>query len=169
MWPPKSRQLMARLSALRKGAREVRDVIRFGARVFWGASPPLTIALLAIGSASGLFPVIQVWITKHLIDALTRTASLRGTWRLPSSSLAPLLPWGAALVGVMVLTNLIDAITPLLSAHLRERTSQNLERGVYQKALRLELAAFESPDYYDRLERARGGLAGLSAIPSDGM
>src|SRR5207244_582531 len=54
-----------------------------------------------------------------------------------------------------VMANLADAVTPLLSAHLNERIRETLERRLYEKALALGLAAFESPDYYDKLERAQ--------------
>jgi ATP-binding cassette subfamily B protein len=60
----------------------------------------------------------------------------------------------------MVIANLVDAGTPLLASHLNERLKLTLERRLYEKALSLDLAAFERPDYYDRLERARASLGG---------
>ena len=54
--------------------------------------------------------------------------------------------------------NTVGAVTPLLSTHLRERVGLDLERRVYEKALRLRLDAFETPTYHDNLANAQRTL-----------
>jgi ATP-binding cassette subfamily B protein len=154
-------QVAARLHTLRGQVDEVIRVLRFGAGVFWHASAPLTLGLLGLGLASGLTPLLQMWATAHLIDALTRVGQpdrvAAGAPSLsPLAILIPVLAPIVTLIGALVITNLVNAVTPLLTTHLNERVSQTLEQHVYEKALALPLTAFESPDYYDQLERARG-------------
>lgn len=156
---------MARLLTLRKQSAEVIQVLGFAARAFWRASAPLTLVLLGLGWANGLTPLLQIWATTRLIDSITRVGRLGAASAgvaapSPLSALPSLLSPLGALIGAMLLTNIIDAVTPLLSTHLNERLKDTLERDLYQKALALRLAAFESPDYYDQLERARGRVAG---------
>jgi ATP-binding cassette, subfamily B, bacterial len=150
----------ARLCALRQGSAEIARLVRFGVGALWRASPLLALALILLGGTNGLAPLLQVWATTHLVDSMTSVGPSTvmsppdvGTPLL--TTLGPFLPWLGALIGAMVLMNLVDAATPLLCAHLNERVGQTLEHHLYEKALTLGLAAFESPGYYDRLERAR--------------
>jgi ATP-binding cassette subfamily B protein len=150
--------LSSRLRAWREAGAAVARVVRFGAGALWSASPSLTLGLLALGWISGLIPLLQVWATTGLIDSLVRAGRFGG-WEVASTAaLARFLPWLAVLIAALVTINLVDAGTLLLSAYLNERVSETLERRVYAKALALGLATFESPDYYDRLERARAAM-----------
>lgn len=166
--------IAARLRALRQGSVEAARLVRFGASALWCASPPLTLGLLLLGGTNGLAPLLQVWATTRLIDSLTHARpsapiDLPGGDTPSLATLVPLLPWLGALVAAMLIVDLVNAVTPLLCAHLNERLSETLERQVYEKALSLGLATFESPDYYDRLERARQFLGSEITRALDGV
>lgn len=129
----------------------------FAARILWGASPLWTFSLLGAGVLSGLMPLLQIVATRGLIDALARARHNPSHFLGPPlelGSLPPLLPWIVALISSLVIVNVVDAVSPLLTAHLRERVGETLERRIYVKALSLDLDAFETPEYYDKLDRA---------------
>lgn len=153
------------LGTLAKKTRETASVLQFGAEVLWRASPFLCVGLLALSWVGGLTPVVQIWATAHLIDSLVQGVH-RGAVGAgvasptPLATLGPFLPWIGALVGALVVKNTASALAPLMSAHMRERVSGTLERRLYQKAMALGLVAFESPEYYDHLERARRAVQG---------
>jgi ATP-binding cassette subfamily B protein len=162
-----SRSRAARRTLHRSSAAAGR-LIAFAAAVLWQASPFFTLALLLLGVLGGLVPLLQIWATAHLIDALTRSGS-----PAPGSSgggsvwfagaAASLLPWLGALLGGTILAQMTGPLSFLLSAHLNERAGETVGRRVYERAMSLRLAAFESPDYYDRLARAHPFLQGAVA------
>ena len=135
------------------------------ARILWHASPLWTFLLLTAGALSGLMLLLQIFATRGLVDALGQAraehifpAAVRpdplGFPHWPAA-VTQLLPWILALIGSLVVVNVVEAVSPLLTAHLRERVGETLERRIYAKALGLDLGTFETPDYYDKLERAR--------------
>jgi ATP-binding cassette subfamily B protein len=81
-----------------------------------------------------------------------------------AGGLVPVLPWLGALIGSVVLAQLMEPLASLLAAHLNEPVAEAVERRVYERAMSLRLAAFESPEYYDRLDRARQFLGGEVAV-----
>jgi len=142
---------------LRQSLHKAVRLLGFAAHILWEASPLWTFLLLAAGALSGLMPLLQIVATRGLVDALAHSGH-----RHPSHGglshglgpLPPLLPWIAALIASLVIVNIVDAVSPLLTAHLRERVGETVERRIFVKALALNLDAFETPDYYDKLERA---------------
>src|SRR5262245_56170332 len=88
------RRIVNRLRTLRREGAELARTVRFAAGAIWGASPLLTIGLLALGLANGAAPLLQIGATRHLIDSLTRAGS-----SLP-------LAWLAVLIGSLVVANL---------------------------------------------------------------
>lgn len=135
----------------------------FAAHILWQASPLWTFLLLMAGALSGLMPLLQIAATRGLINALTHLGRghpshlelSHSEYLFVPESLPHLLPWIVALIGSLVIVNIVDAISPLLTAHLRERVGETVERCIFAQALTLNLDAFETPDYYDKLERAR--------------
>lgn len=72
----------------------------------------------------------------------------------------PVLPWLVALSFGLLMRSAPAAITDYLAAVLRERVDGAMYRDVFEKAVRLQLAAFESPEYYNKLENGLQAVAG---------
>jgi len=146
-------KVMHNYQSLKKSAH----LLGFAVRLLWEASPLWTFLLLAAGALSGLMPVLQIVATRGLINSLAHTGHSHPFHAGFSDRLTPLsllLPWIVALIGSLVIVNVVDAVSPLLTAHLRERIGETVEGRIFVKALALDLDAFETPDYYDKLERA---------------
>ena len=75
----------ARRAALPQALKQVREALRVLAgtprvlRLVWEAHPWFAAALLAIGVAQGLVPLAEMWIFKHLVDALAASVALAGS------------------------------------------------------------------------------------------
>jgi ATP-binding cassette subfamily B protein len=160
---PESARPVNHVQPWRLAAAEVARVLRFALGALWEAAPAHLLLFLALGLINGFVPILQVWATKALVDALTSLALSSPPHLLTSSPPHSPLLWLATLIAAMVIRNGIDAGTPLLTAILNEQSKQTLERRLYEKSLSLRLIAFESPDYYDRLARARDSLSGETA------
>jgi ATP-binding cassette subfamily B protein len=113
----------------------------------WQAARPWTLAWLALLLIQGLLPIAAVTLTRVLVDSLV--AALDG------GPLQPTLTW----VGLLALTLLAGEIMNSLSTWVRaaqsERVSNHIYGLIHAQALRLDLAFFETPAFYDQLHRAR--------------
>jgi ATP-binding cassette, subfamily B, bacterial len=157
------------LRTARRGVATIARLTAFAAALLWRASPGLTVALLLLSAVGGLVPLLQVWATARLIDALMGAGAplpgpSGGGGAALAGALVPILPWLGALVGSAVLAQLTGPLASLLAAYLNEPVAETVQRRVYERAMSLRLAAFESPEYYDQLDRARQFLGGEVAV-----
>ena len=133
-------------------------VAAFAARALLDASAPLTLGLIALGIIAGLLPLVEVRATTVLLDTLRHTAALR--LALPALGL---------LGGALVATDVINQVTPLWAALLRERVDGTLARRIYARAVELPLARFEDPTFHDHVEHARRAVAGADLVDALGV
>jgi ATP-binding cassette subfamily B protein len=130
-----------RISAL----RDVPAVLK----IVWESGPQVVVFGLVSRLFASLLPVLLLYITKLIIDAIqhsifTHTAVLPHFWWLVAAefSLAVLSS---------VLTRAIDYSDSLLA----DKYTRHVSIQVMDHAAALDLVAYEDPVFYDRLERAR--------------
>lgn len=120
-------------------------------QLIWRAARWWTVAWLLLLIAQGLLPVFSVYLTRAQIDTLQAALQADGSWQ---SWRLPLL-----LLLLAALVQLIGAGLNSLSSWVRavqaELTQDAINNLIHQQALALDLAFYESPDYYDRLHRAK--------------
>ena len=68
------------------------------------------------------------------------------------------LLWAGALLAIYLVENVLDEVRDWLSREIRDRISARVEERLLDRAGTLSLAAFERPDLYDQLHRARQAL-----------
>jgi ATP-binding cassette, subfamily B, bacterial len=113
-------------------------------------SGPLVVGLgLAFRLLASLLPVALLWIAKLIIDGIvyvvsTHQAVRPGFWWLVAAE------FGLA-VGGSILGRAIDYLDALLA----DKYTRYVSIAVMKHAAELDLATYEDPVFYDRLERAR--------------
>jgi len=112
------------------------------------AAPGWTALWLAALVTQGLLPVAVVYLTRALVDGIVSARSGGG-------SLVPLLPPALAMAAALVLTEALRGVTRWLRTVLGELLRDHVAELMHERAAALDLACFESPEYYDRLHRAR--------------
>jgi ABC-type multidrug transport system fused ATPase/permease subunit len=123
--------------------------------------PPFIFILAAVGLLGALLPLIEVQAVAGLIDALTR-----GRRAAPpaadtfAAALKPYLPWVLLLIGVRAAEWIIymESFQQYVAAQLNERVRECFDRRFFQKTLAARLELFESPAYFDAMQRARQGM-----------
>lgn len=105
----------------------------------------------------GVLPLVQVWIPKLLLDELVRSA---GHISITPRLVSLLLWYNAAVAAGDLMTRGSAAVEGLLG----ERLSHSLNEQIMLHASTLDLAHFETPSVYDKLERARGHVGSLVAL-----
>jgi len=117
--------------------------------IVWQSAPAVVAAGLVFRLAASLLPMALLWITKLIIDGIVHAVSThqlvrRGFWWLV-----------AAEFGLAVLGTILARIIDYLDALLADKYTHHVSIRVMKHAAELDLLAYESPVFYDRLERAR--------------
>ncbi len=133
----------------------------------WETSPPLVLATVFLRLTRALIPAAMLWVSKLILDAVVGRIS-RGTgtvaeiWKLVAIELA------LAIAG-----DFLARANTLCESLLGDRFTNRVSVRLMRHASRLDLASFEDPVFYDKLERARrqttGRLGLLAALLSLGQ
>ena len=121
-------------------------------KVLWDASPAATLAVGVLSAGTGLFAVAEVHVVRRLVETAGHVVA-------GSAPVADALLWGAAVVALVVAAAAADAVQRLASDRHRERALLIIEEGCYRHVQSVPLERLEDAGHYDRLQRARRGMA----------
>jgi len=139
-------------------------------RMVWETSPPLVLATTILRLARALLPVATLWVSKLILDAVVsrvmrRTGDLQRVWKLVAIELA-----------LAIASDVLGRVNTLFDSLLGDRFTNRISVKLMEHATALDLASFEDPVFYDKLERARrqttgrlGLLAALLNICQDSL
>jgi ATP-binding cassette, subfamily B, bacterial len=127
--------------------RDLPRLVADSVRLAWqaGRRELLVTASLQLFTALGI--AVQLFVGKALLDAVLRAGG--------EDRFVEVLPALAALVAVSVAIDLAQAVETEQSRVLGELVGRRAFDRVLDVATRIDLLAFEEPDFYDRLARAR--------------
>jgi len=119
--------------------------------LLWQAGPGLAIANLTLLVFLGVLPLLNLYIIKLIIDAVTASIGLQ-------KSAAGSIPL-ALLIGIAAGAALLNAACRQLSALVNEAQTLKVTDHVYtilhEKSAVLDLEYYENPAYFDTLHRAQ--------------
>jgi len=124
-------------------------------RLLSGAAPRLTFAWAALLVARGLLPAATVWLSRPVVDGLATATGAGDPW---AAAQALALPAGL-LLAALVLGELLEGLGGWVRAAQLEHVQDHLSGLIQRKSAELDLAFYESPDYFDHLHRARDDAA----------
>jgi ATP-binding cassette subfamily B protein len=114
----------------------------------WETNPWLCVCTLGLRAAAALIPIAGLIVSKDIINdvvaAIRHQAIPSNVWKMLA------LGFGLA-VGADVLSRMISLIDSLLG----DRFTHRLDVLIMEHASSLDLASFEDPLFYDKMERAR--------------
>ena len=135
---------------LAKAVRQLRDVPR-ALRLAWDAAPRWTVASAALLAIQGLLPVATVWLSRSLVNGTV--AALRSgaeSRNIRSAVISALLLGSAALAG-----EALRSLSAWVRTNQGELVQDHILALVHRKSVEVDLAFYDSPDFFDRLHRAR--------------
>jgi ATP-binding cassette subfamily B protein len=103
--------------------------------------------------AQGLLPVATVYLTRVLVDELVQAQA----GALPT--LGPVVRAALLLAVVLLLAELLRAASAWVRTAQAQLVQDHISALIHQKSLAADLAFYESPEYHDRLHRARDQAA----------
>jgi ATP-binding cassette subfamily B protein len=110
----------------------------------WATSPAITSSVVVLRLLSSLVPVAQLWVAKLIIDQIVHPRADRSVW-----------VWVAVEIAIVVTGDVLSRATTLCDSLLGDKFTNHVSVRLMEHATRLDLASFENPVFYDKMERAR--------------
>jgi ATP-binding cassette, subfamily B, bacterial len=120
----------------------------------WETSPPLVLSTTVLRLFRALLPVAMLWVSKLILDAVV------GRIMRKSGNLQQVLKLVALELALAVLGDVLGRANTLFDSLLGDRFTNRVSVRLMQHATELDLASFEDPVFYDKLERARRQTTG---------
>ncbi len=117
----------------------------------WEAARRLTAAWIVLLVTQGLLPLATVYLTRALVNQLVLAVRSAGDWREIRSTLV-LAAWMGV---VMIAGQLLRSMTTWVRTAQSERVKDHLTGLIHQKSVEVDLAFYDSSDFFDHLHRAR--------------
>ena len=121
----------------------------------WGAGGGVAYAWAVLLIIQGLLPAAAVTLTKDVVDSLTAVLTA-GPGAAQSEALAAAILWVGLLAAVLLATELSGVVMGWVRVVLGERVSDHVRDRVHRQAVAVDYAFYESPAYFDRLNRVLG-------------
>jgi ATP-binding cassette subfamily B protein len=120
----------------------------------WETSPPLVLSTTVLRLFRALLPLAMLWVSKLILDAVVgrimrKSGNLQQVWKLVALELA-----------LAVIGDVLGRANTLFDSLLGDRFTNRVSVRLMQHATELDLASFEDPVFYDKLERARRQTTG---------
>jgi ATP-binding cassette subfamily B protein len=119
--------------------------------LIWKASRGWTVSWGLLLAVQGLMPVALVYLTKPLVDGLQATVGHGVSW----TTVRPVLTIAVAIGSVMLLTELFKVCLEWVGTAQSELIQDYITDLVHAKSASVDLAFYETPDFYDHMYRAR--------------
>ncbi len=117
----------------------------------WEAAGKWTLAWLLLLLVQGILPLAPVYLTKTIVDALVQALRSGGDWQ----ALQPVFWWGGLMAGALLLTEVCSSLSQWLRTTQADMVQDYVSGLIQAKAVTLDLAFYETPEYFDRLHRAQ--------------
>jgi ATP-binding cassette, subfamily B, bacterial len=127
--------------------RDLPELLADSLRLVWSAGRNIFLVTAVLQLVAAVGVAVQLFVGKEVLDAV-----LGAGGELQFSELAVPL---AALVAITVALDLAQAVQAEQSRVLGELVGRKAIDRVLDVSTRIDLLAFESPEFYDRLQRAR--------------
>jgi ATP-binding cassette, subfamily B, bacterial len=121
-------------------------------RLVWSAAPVALMVNVGLTLSSSLIPATQIYISKLIVD---RVVALVGAGAAVSVMAQSLLPLVGAGFGFLLLQAVLQQLAGYISQVMSDRFLLYANTQLLEQATRLDLAHYESSEFYDVLNRAQ--------------
>jgi len=127
-------------------------------RLIWGTNKYMTIGNVLLRIVKAAIPLMVLYVGKEIIDEIIRLIDATDKdwnylWLLLGIEL-----------GLAIFSDLINRVITLLDSLLGDLFSNKTSVELIKHAATLDLYQFESPEFYDKLERARRQTTGRTVL-----
>ncbi|MDQ1470648.1 MAG: ATP-binding cassette, subfamily bacterial, partial [Bryobacterales bacterium] len=134
-------------------------------RLVWDSAPRWTLAWACLLLLLGCAPLATVALTKRLVDALVAASHSSLSWQ----TTRPAVIAGALIAAVAIASELIQGVLDWVRTAQSEMIQDHISTLIHRQSIRVDLAFYESPEYFDCLYRARDEAATRPAALLDNL
>jgi ABC-type multidrug transport system fused ATPase/permease subunit len=124
--------------------------LEHGVELVWTTSRGLSVLLGALSLVAGVVPAAVAWVGKLIVDSVVRAAETGA-----AADQRAALTWVVLELALVVVLAAAQRGLNTCQQLLRALLGQRVNEMILEKALTLDLAAFEDSELYDRMTRAR--------------
>jgi ATP-binding cassette subfamily B protein len=117
----------------------------------WQAGKRWTVAWMALLIVQGLLPAGGVYLSRPLVNRVVAAIRAGGSWE----SLRPAVGIACAIAAITILSEILRSVTSWIRTNQSERAQDYITELIHRKSAEVDLAFYDSPEFYDRLYRAR--------------
>jgi ATP-binding cassette subfamily B protein len=122
--------------------------------LLWQSHRGAALAISLVTLLQGVVPVGQLWATKLLVDQIVSLLSLAPAQRT-GQALSMVFVYLALEAGVILVGVLLGTLVGHTYNVLGENLSYHVQMRILEQCARLDLAVYESAEYYNQLQRAQ--------------
>ena len=119
-------------------------------RLVWEAASPWMVAWFSLLVLQGLLPGASVYLTKWVLDAASQAIGQGLAW----SNVRLIAIPGGLMALVLLLQQVTQAVNSWVQTAQSEHVEDHIQKLIHDQAGSLDLAFYESSDYYDTLNQA---------------
>jgi ATP-binding cassette subfamily B protein len=142
-------------------------------KLVWAAARFWTAVWSVLLVLQGLLPVLNVYLTRPLVNSILAAIRAHGAWE----NVRPALVIGVTIAALALLAELLRSATVWARTHQSELVQDYITALIQRKSAQIDLGFYDSADFYDRLHRARSEasyrpvtlLESLSGILQNGI
>ena len=120
-------------------------------RLVWQTNRWATTGLAFLTVGGALLPASQAWVGKLIVDGVV--ASIQG--RTDPAQIKAVFVYLILELGLFLLSTVLNHSRRLIQQLIQLQLANRIRGEIIRKALTLDLAFFEHPEFYDRLQNAR--------------
>jgi ATP-binding cassette subfamily B protein len=139
---------------MKERLRRFRTQLHFLPRTFSlvrAATGRWTLGWIALLVLQGLLPIATVYLTRALVNGLVELVGND----VSVAAATPVLIWVALMAGLMLFGELLRGFTNWVRTVQGERVKDYIAGLVHEQSMAVDMAFYESPDFFDHLHRAR--------------
>ncbi len=118
-------------------------------KLVWDTSPLILVAMLTFSVVSGIIPVVQAFLGAELLNELA-AALMQNSQR----SFSPIMWLLVGQFAMIFLRSIISSVENIVTKTAGELVTNNIKTKIMAKAKGLDLADFDIPEFYEKLENA---------------
>lgn len=120
-------------------------------KLVWEAKKSLLILMVFMALFNGVSPVISAYISANLLNRIADVITAGPDFEF---FVAALLPALLLKFGFMFFTNLVQAVSHMITRTSSEVVTNHIKVKIMNKAKEVDLASFDMPEFYEKLENA---------------
>ncbi|PEN14002.1 multidrug ABC transporter ATP-binding protein [Longibacter salinarum] len=136
-------------ASIREGLRRL-TYVPDALRLVWASAKGWTAGWSVLLVLRGIIPAATVYLTKLVVDAADAAIGQGLGWETAQ----PVVVLAALMAALMLLQELLGGLTTWVQTAQSESLTDFVKAKVHEKAGSVDLAFFESPDYFDLMSRA---------------